>query len=41
MLVDLLISRAAMGPGNMDMHRSARLNCRLTALLRRAGRLFG
>ncbi len=41
MLVDLLISRAARGPGNLDMHRSATLNCRFRALLRRAGKLFG
>ncbi|MEJ8572122.1 hypothetical protein [Microbaculum marinum] len=41
MLVDLLISRAARGPGKMDMHMSATLNCRLNALLRRASRFFG
>ncbi len=41
MLADLLIFRAAMGPKQVDMHRSATLNCRLNALFRRAGRLFG
>lgn len=41
MLVDLLISRAAMGRERVDMHRSATLNCRIHALWRRAGRLFG
>jgi len=41
MLVDLLITRAAMGPREVDMHRSATLNCRLHAMWRRAGRLLG
>lgn len=40
MLVDLLISRAAMGAGKVDVHRSAVFVCGLQNAVRKIERLF-
>lgn len=40
MLVDLLISRAAMGAGQVDVHRSAVFVCGLQNAVRRIENLF-